>query len=126
MSEIDRAVLIVKPKQAFLNWARSLDDESKDLALDDLRRDCSAYLVPQIWQDSDQQAILGECYDTVFEEQLESWDTNEDAWPKSRNLKMFLEWFDVEFHSVVFDLCDAPVKEVEDETRTNTESEHDG
>ena len=28
---------------------------------------------------------------------------------------MFLNWFEVEFHSLVFDLCDEPIRIVEDE-----------
>jgi hypothetical protein len=28
---------------------------------------------------------------------------------------MFLDWFEVEFHSLVFDLCDGPIRLVEDQ-----------
>ena len=104
MSEIDRSLIILRFKQPFLDWARSLDDESKDLTLDSLNEDSTAYLVPEIGQDSDQEEFLKTCYDIIFEEQLEGWWTDEAAWPQPRDLKMFLEWFEVEFHSLVFDL----------------------
>lgn len=29
--------------------------------------------------------------------------TDDDTWPEKITYKMFLEWFDVEFHSMVFD-----------------------
>jgi hypothetical protein len=31
-------------------------------------------------------------------------------WPQDRDLKMFLEWFDVEFHSLIFDLDPTPLE----------------
>ena len=34
MSEINRSLVMLKPKQPFLDWARTLDDEDKDLTLD--------------------------------------------------------------------------------------------
>ena len=115
MSEINRSLIILRPKQPFLDWAQSLDDESKDLTLESLNEDSTAYLIPEIWQDSDQEEFLRTCYEILFEEQLEGWWTDEAAWPKQRDLKMFLEWFEVEFHSLVFDLCDEPIGIVEDE-----------
>ncbi len=62
MSEINRSLIILKPKQPFLDWARNLDDESKDLTLAELYEDSTAYLVPEIWQDTDQQELLKTCY----------------------------------------------------------------
>ena len=115
MSEINRSLMILRPKQPFLDWARWLDDESKDLTLDSLNEDSTAYLIPEIWQDSDQEKFLQTYYDILFEEQLEGWWTDEVSWPQQRDLKLFLEWFEVEFHSLVFDLCDEPIRVVKDD-----------
>lgn len=38
--------------------------------------------------------------------QLRAWYTDEDLWPTLRDAEVFLEWFDLEFHSLVFDLDD--------------------
>jgi len=115
MSEINRSLMILRPKQPFLDWARWLDDESKDLTLDSLNEDSTAYLIPEIWQDSDQEKFLQTYYDILFEEQLEGWWTDEVSWPQQRDLKLFLEWFEVEFHCLVFDLCDEPIRVVKDD-----------
>jgi hypothetical protein len=115
MSEINRSLIILRPKQPFLDWARSLDDESKDITLESLNEDSTAYLISEIWQDSDQEEFLQTYYDILFEEQLEGWWTDEVAWPQQRDLKLFLEWFEVEFHSLVFDLCDGPIRVVKDD-----------
>ena len=113
MSEINRSLLILKPKQPFLDWTRTLDDEDQDLSLEEIHHDSTAYLIPELWDDSDQQELLESYYDVLFEEQLAGWWTDETAWPPKRNLKMFLDWFEVEFHSLVFDLCDEPIRVIE-------------
>jgi hypothetical protein len=113
MSEINRSLVILKPKQPFLDWARTLDDEDKNLTLEQLAEDSTAYLIPELWQESDQRSLLESHYDVFFEEQLSGWWTDEAAWPKKRDLNMFLDWFEVEFHSLVFDLCDEPIRVIE-------------
>jgi hypothetical protein len=42
--------------------------------------------------------------DKIFEEQLESWYRVPAAWPKERDLRTLLRWFECSFHSMVFDL----------------------
>lgn len=113
MSEINRSLLILKPKQPFLDWTRTHDDDDRDLSLDELHHDSTAYLIPELWQDSDQQELLESYYDVLFEEQLAGWWTDEADWPDTRDLKMFLTWFEVEFHSLVFDLCEEPIRVIE-------------
>jgi len=113
MLEINRSLVILKPKQPFLDWARTLEDEDKDLTLKHLAEDSTAYLIPELWQDSDQQSLLESYYDVFFEEQLAGWWTDETAWPQKRDLKMFLDWFELEFHGLVFDLCDEPIRIIE-------------
>lgn len=64
---------------------------------------------------AEQETLLASCYDFLFQQELEGWWSDETAWPKERNLKMFLDWFEVEFHSLIFDLCEEPIRVVEDE-----------
>jgi hypothetical protein len=117
MSEINRSLVILKPKRPFLDWARALDEDDKDLTLEQLAEDSTAYLIPELWQDADEETFLKSSYDILFEEQLEGW-TDEADWPQQRDLKMFLDWFEVEFHSLVFDLCEGPIRVIEDEENT--------
>lgn len=113
MSEINRSLVILKPKQPFLDWAQTLDDGDEEFSLEQLAEDSIAYLIPELWQDSDQQSLLKSYYGVLFEEQLAGWWTDEDEWPKKRDLKMFLDWFKVEFHSLVFDLCEEPIRRID-------------
>src|SRR5262245_6119163 len=112
MPEINRALMVVKPKQPFLQWARGVDENSaaSDVSLDDLREDCNAYLIPEYEFDEDQEEILKWCFEDVFAEELYSWSTDEADWPQQRTLEMFMDWFELEFHSIVHDLDDAPLE----------------
>jgi hypothetical protein len=121
MFDINRCLLIVKPKQPFLDWVQSVDYD-KDLTLDDIREDSTAYLVPQYELKSEQAEILEWCYELLFEVELDSWYTDPKLWPKERSLKIFLEWFEVEFHSMVVDLGEPPIEMIDygpDDTDSN-------
>ena len=69
-------------------------------------------------QVSDQQELLESYYHVLCEEQLREWWTDETDWPKQRDLKTFLDWFEVEFHSLVFDLCNEPIRVIENGENT--------
>lgn len=73
----------------------------------------SAYLLPEYEDDNQMEYLLEKYFKPIFEEQLNGWWQDTDAWPPRRDLKTFKEWFDVEFHSVVFDLVDKPIQTVE-------------
>ena len=114
MQDINRSLMVVKPKQPFLDWARSLDAEDERLELKDVRDDSTAYLIPESETFDERADILEWCADFVFEEELRSWCTDEDLWPVVRDAEVFLEWFDIEFHSLVFDLDDeTPLEHVD-------------
>lgn len=104
MYDIDRIVTIVKPKQPMLDWLAKQPDMEQDLTLDELRKDCTALLIP-ICEDEEQATqFIADIFGGLFTNELASWNPDETSWPEQRTLAMFLEWFDLEFHSLVFDL----------------------
>ena len=114
MKEIDRSILTVRAKQPFLDWLHSLPDpDPVGYTLDEVNRDQSAYLLPEYEDDNQMEYLLEKYFKQIFEEQLNGWWLDADAWPPRRDLKTFKEWFDVEFHSIVFDLVDKPIRTVE-------------
>jgi hypothetical protein len=113
MSEINRSLMVVKPKQPYLDWARSVFVD-EGFQLDDIRDDTSAYLIPEFEFLTDRMEILSWCLDFVFEEELYAWCTDRTTWPNQRDLNTFLQWFDVEFHSIVSDLTpDVPLEHLD-------------
>jgi hypothetical protein len=99
---LNRGVVIVKPKQPYIDWAGGLDDSG---LVPDIEGEKTIYLIPSFETDDDAWDVLEEIYEEIFENELYSWHTDPSAWPKDRSFKMFQEWFSIEFHSVVEDLC---------------------
>ena len=98
---LNRAALIVRPKQPYLNWAAGLDDSG---LVPDVAGEKTVYLIPEFETDEEGQQILRQVYAEVFERELFGWHTDESAWPEKRDFQTFLKWFSVEFHAVVEDV----------------------
>ncbi len=105
---VNRSILIVRAKQPFLEWLRSLPDPA-NITLDEVNSDNTAYLIQDYKSDDEREKILTHCYDLVFEDQLAGWWRDETDWPEIRDMETFKEWFDIEFHSLVIDLVDGPL-----------------
>ena len=103
---LNRAVIIVRPAQPYMEWAKSLD--SSDV-LPDALGEQTVYLIPEFADDEQAERVLNLVYAAVFELELHAWHTVRSAWPPNRSLAVFKEWFTIEMHSVVQDLLDAPL-----------------
>lgn len=44
---VDRAVAVIKPKQAFADWLNAVPDNDMELSLDSLRADSTVILIPE-------------------------------------------------------------------------------
>jgi hypothetical protein len=106
---VNRSVVIVKAKEPFVRWLKSLPDPM-DISLEDINEDATAYLLPDYSYDDEQDEILRRYYPAIFEEQLDGWWTEERDWPPTRTFALFTQWFDIEFHSLIVDLVDAPLE----------------
>ncbi len=92
-----------------MKWINSLPDPA-GVSAEEVNRDNTCYLLPEYSYDTEEEDLLADFYDLIFEEQLNGWWTEKSAWPENRDLTLFKEWFDVEFHSAVLDLVDAPLE----------------
>jgi hypothetical protein len=106
----NRAVIIVRPNPPFVEWVRSADNESMHITAEDIGKEPNVYLVNDYEMDGEKDKIIAENYKEIFEEELNGWFTDESARPKKRDLKTFMEWFHVDFHSMVFDLSEEAYK----------------
>ena len=109
MRVINRSLLVVLPKQPFLDWRHRADPTSESLTLEDLRREPSVYLLPARDMESDQERCLKKLCKTIFEEQLDGWYRVKDVWPRDRSIAPFREWFEYRFHSMPIDLANEPL-----------------
>ena len=100
---INRSVAIIKPKQPFVDWANSVVDEDEQHSISDFSTDCSVILLPVVDSDEDAEALIKNMFQDLFELELSSWIVIDEMWPENITYTMFMEWFSVEFHSMVFD-----------------------
>jgi hypothetical protein len=103
MRLVKRTAITLKPKQPYFDWANHLDDGPKIDA--ETSSEASIYLLEDDSDfEFDLEALLSPHYKEIFEEELVSWHRVKADWPVARDLATFLTWFDVEVHSMVFDL----------------------
>jgi hypothetical protein len=111
---INRSVVILKYQQPFLDWICSVEPRfGAEASLEELNEDNDAYLLPAdpvIDGKEDAVAWIEKRWKVLFESKLVDWYTDEALWPKKRTLKMFREWFAVEYSSMVWDLDSTPIE----------------
>jgi hypothetical protein len=114
MREINRSVLIPKPRAPFLAWVQSLDSDSEAYTLDQLRDDCAALLVPEMDDPEDVDEFVQEYHGPLFEYLLAEWADDPVVWPAQRDLQTLRDWFDFEVSTLVFDVCDWALEHIEE------------
>lgn len=114
---VERSIVVLKPKQPFLEWINTNLATSTDTLLDlsSIRIDCNSYLIPEVSEIEDGVAYVDEFYESLFQLELASWSEEQESWPQELTLKMFWEWFDVEISPTVIDLDPNNSEESEEE-----------
>jgi len=104
---VNRAALLLRPTQAYAEWANSCG-EGPRLVLSEMRDDDSTvYLIPEM--ENGPEAWVRKHYRSLFEYELWSWCTDPSYWPKDRSFAAFQRFFTVHFHSVVAELGEEPL-----------------
>ena len=113
MYSINRQVAVIKPMVPYVNWINSLPEMDDQMDIEDLRTDCTAILLPHFDHDEVSLKFIKSKYTKIFELELDSWSADKSAWPKKRTYSVFLEWFDIEFHSEVLDFGKGEIEKEE-------------
>src|ERR1700751_3228930 len=71
MEAINRAAVMVKPRQPFLDWLHRVDPTSQNLTLSDMQREPKKYLVPEYVYEHEVLTFLSQKVAQVFEEHLD-------------------------------------------------------
>lgn len=112
MRLINRSVAVTRPREPYIRWAMSIDDDAEESEAF-LREQFSVYLVPPDPGQRQESAPMESWFGEVFEHELESWYLDTEKWPQKRDLRTFKEWFDVSISSVVVDLGKGPIEHEE-------------
>lgn len=117
MDIINRSVLILRPRQPFIDWANRISDQWDPPIVFDL-----AETRPTPWWSWCPSAttkeqfdpLLDEFWPVLFDHALASIWVETNAWPEHRSREMFDEWFDVEVYAFIVDACGDEIERVHD------------
>lgn len=108
---INRAVLMVVPKKPFYDWLQSIDPE-ESYPMDSVL-EYNSYLLEDTIMANEPKKVLNKHWKWIFENELFGHYIYEEMWPPKRTWKMFTEWFDLKFSTIVLDLIEKPLKKEE-------------
>lgn len=112
---LNRAVLIVRYKQPFVDWINAVEPNPQQrLKLADANDNNSAYLIEEVEDDEELQEWLKLNGVALMEAELSGWFTESQLWPKDRSLALFNKWCAVELHTLVFETGTTPLQERDD------------
>jgi hypothetical protein len=109
MFSVNRTAIVVIPKQPLLDWLNREDTDSGDLTLANIQNEPTVYLIKQCDGEREVRDELAKVCGRIFEEQLNGWLTNPECWPEKRTPRVFHEWFEWSWHTVVIDLARGPL-----------------
>ncbi len=101
---INRAAVVVKLGQPFVDWINSIDpsDEKSLLNIEEANQDRTVYLIGDDHAE-DLDNWLAANFERIFMSELADWCMDEALWPKNRSFDTFLAWCVIECHTVVVD-----------------------
>lgn len=107
---VDRTAVVLKPTAQFLAWLKSTDESMPDLTLEQIRSNCSVFLVPEFDTPEAVISYFDERFEAIFIAEIASWEVPEELYPKDMSLQAFWQFFDVEIHDMVLDMEDADMQ----------------
>ena len=87
----------------FLN-VRKIPYVIADISDEDILSYSRIYLVDDSLDGDDPEKLIKKNFKVIFEEELAGWYTDEEAWPKKMDLRVFKQWFHVKVHEIVVDI----------------------
>jgi hypothetical protein len=103
---IDRNAIIIRPKQPFFDWLNTIYPKDEPITKND---ENNIYLIREMDSNDLTMKWIKKNFEDIFSNELNDWCTDEKAWPKKRDFKMFSDWFEIEISSMILDLEDDPI-----------------
>jgi hypothetical protein len=106
MKMLNRFALIARPADPYVEWAAKVFGQSEASVREELaENEPSVYLLPESdAPDINDPDLLKGYWRSIFKEELESWCTDENTWPKHKTEALFRAWFKLQLCTVVNDL----------------------
>jgi len=106
---INRNAILIGYKRPFLDWIKRVDPNPEELEGYE-QEENSVYLLPEFGNDNEMWGILKDRYDDIFLNEVSSWYKDKNLWPKDRTFEMFKKWFNVNAHTMIYDIVDGKIK----------------
>ena len=100
MNLLNRGFITITPKKSFFDWTNTLDSEIQFTIEDEVEP--TVYLITEDFFDV--EPLIEQHFKKIFKNELTAITEDEELWPSERNIDVFLEWFDIQLGSMVFDL----------------------
>src|SRR5262245_59650706 len=112
MRVVNRTAITIIGAAPYLEWAHSRDADFNrgTLTVARTRPEGAVFLLPEADFEEDLQEWVEENFQWLFEFQLSAWTHDESAWPATRDLTTFQQWFRVNFHATVVDIADDDIE----------------
>ena len=109
---LNRAAVIIAPKQAFLDMVAALMGEEPEKAATPFDHDESTvYLIDELaMETTEARKRLASCFRDIFYEEINAWFTDDSKWPKNVTWKEFESYFHISFQSMVLDTLDEEIE----------------
>ncbi|WP_114417313.1 hypothetical protein [Marinospirillum perlucidum] len=107
MKMLNRSAISVKLRQPFVDWINSIDGGEEEMTLEEVNQEATIYLVPELEDDEESlEALLEERYLDILENELFSWEEDENNWPEELDRNLFDDFIRIELAFMAFDLDD--------------------
>lgn len=112
--QVNRVIVILIPKLPFLQWIFTVEP-GLELTLAELRAEQDALLLSILEIETLQgaKAWAYRNWKVLFDKALCDWYTDERTWPSGRSLELFEQWFDIEWHPLVWDLSNIQIEKID-------------
>ncbi len=104
MKVINRCAFTVRRLEPYLDWASRTPPEFVYISLKDPARVSTVYLLPQLEDPNQRDAVVADQLAAIFAVELSCWNRDIKLWPEPMDLDAFHEWFDIDYADIVTDL----------------------
>lgn len=105
MRVVNRTAVSIIAGPRYLDWtgAHDADADKGTLTVARAQPYGTVYLLPEFELEEDVREWVEENAVWLFAFQLAAWTEDEQAWPTTRDLATFRDWFRIDIHSTVVD-----------------------
>ncbi|GAB6098119.1 hypothetical protein JCM14469_43750 [Desulfatiferula olefinivorans] len=110
MKIINRTALLFQPKQPFIDWLNQHETSEYVYKLNERRNDGSLFLIEEVKNIDEIKTLIEDKFEYFFKFELDKYPFGRESWPNTNNFETFVNWIDFTYHTIVEDMCDAPIK----------------